>query len=209
MPSALLLQLVLPITLMPSARVAPHRGASDMAQTPARLKSPISGRSRTPQMIFGPGTLRFQGDAQRVAQFLQRDYVRRFRGWREAEWKLICGAEPLSFSDRVIDGGVRLEFLKQRSEAGGLEDDGSLEIRVRGNAISWTSRGGGPFSSRGKQEGALYELLVLEMQKGALAGDCKLLPGLYPSGLEKRIQLIDSACRYDRAGQYERFQKGE
>ena len=45
-------------------------------------------------MLFGPGTLRFQGDAQRVAQFLQRDYVRRFRGWREAEWKLICGAEP-------------------------------------------------------------------------------------------------------------------
>ena len=160
-------------------------------------------------MLFGPGTLRFQGDAQRVAQFLQRDYVRRFRGWREAEWKLICGAAPLSFSDRIIDGGVRLDFKSQRSDAGGLVDDGSLEVCVRGNSIAWTSRGGGFPSKRGKQEGALYELLVLEMQKGALAGDCKLLPGLYPSGIERRVQLVDSACRYDRAGQYERFQKGQ
>ena len=97
MPTALLQLVVLPLTLMPSARVAPHRDAFDVVQAQARLKSPIAARSRTPQMIFGPGTLRFQGDAQRVAQFLQRDYVRRFRGWREAEWKLICGAEPLSF----------------------------------------------------------------------------------------------------------------
>ena len=88
-----------------------------------------------------------QGDAQRVSQFLQRDYVRRFRGWREAEWKLICGAEPLSFSDRIIDGGVRLDFKSQRSDAGGLVDDGSLEVCVRGNSVAWTSRGGG-FPSR-------------------------------------------------------------
>ena len=194
MPSALLHLVVLPLSLMPTARVAPHRAAFDTVQ---------------PQMLFGPGTLRFQGDAQRVAQFLQRDFVRRFRGWREAEWKLICGAEPLSFSDRVVDGGVRLEFKAQRSDAGGLVDDGSLEVCVRGNSVAWTSRGGGFPSKRGKQEGALYELLVLEMQKGALAGDCKLLPGLYPSGIERRVQLVDSACRYDRAGQYERFQKGQ
>ena len=68
MPSALFQLVLLPLSLMPSLRVAPHRGAADIAQTPARLKSP-------PQMIFGPGTLRFQGDAQRVAQFLQRDGV--------------------------------------------------------------------------------------------------------------------------------------
>ena len=154
-------------------------------------------------MLFGPA--RSASKATRSAsQFLQRDFVRRFRGWREASGADLR-REPLSFSDQVIDGGVRLDF--RRSVATPAVSSTTARSRCACAATGRVDVARRRLSFEGKQEGALYELLVLEMQKGALAATASCCPAS-TLGIERRVQLVDSACRYDRAG-HERFQKGQ
>jgi len=174
---------------------------------------PVTHWHGTPKLLFGGGgakSLAFRSlDEKRAAAYLS-SFASRISRWGVPEWSLF-GAPPLTFSTRALPGGVRLQYFDVGSAGGALNPDGALEIVCRGGKLTLTTEPGSV--SRARQERVLYALLLAEARQplSPLGQAGELAPSLFLPDTRKEARLlaqIDSACMYDRKGQFERLKKG-
>jgi hypothetical protein len=157
----------------------------------------------------GTRTLAFRSlEQQRVVSYLS-SFTSRISRWGESEWSLF-DAPPLKFSTRALPDGVRLQYFDVGS-GGALSTDGGLDITCEGLRLCLRPERGSV--GRSKQDGVLFALLLAEARQplSPLGQAGQLAPALFLPDTRREARLlaqIDSACMYDRKGQFERLKKG-
>lgn len=182
------------------------------AQPPRTVWARADGtRQTSPRLLFvAEPTLSFLTlDEQRAAAYLA-SFTSRLSRWGAAEWALF-GCAPIRFSTRSLTDGVRLNYFDVGTSGGALAADGGLQIRCSGGKISLSSERGK--TNRSRQERVLFLLLLAEARQplSPLGRAGNLAPSLFLPNTDKEARLlgkIDSACLYDRKGQFERLRKG-
>lgn len=155
----------------------------------------------------GTKTLAFRSLDERKAVAYLSSFTSRISRWGESEWSLF-DAPPLKFSTRALSDGVRLQYFDVGSTGGALKKDGGLDITCEGLRVCLRPQRGG--IGRSKQEGVLFALLLAEARQplSPLGQAGQLAPSLFLPDTRREARLlaqIDSACMYDRKGQFARM----
>jgi hypothetical protein len=162
---------------------------------------PLGQRSASAMLLLGDRTIAFEElDRSRLLSALQ-GLVSRVQRWREAEWQLFGVRSPVQFSSRSLPGGTMLTYYERGTDGGKLEEAGTLIVELRGKSVVLRSSGG---AKARKQEGIVYKLLLDELRN---TDGMRLSFGFYPptSDVGRLRSKLESACLYNKQGQYERF----